>query len=128
MTLQGVSRAGIALGCVGLIVILFLSMLVTNPTNLGPTGVTLWFLGFWAVLGANLAFLKYELVMRFGKETTKLTKHRTMMVAIRHGALIGAGLTVLLALSSLQQLDARDVGLVAVLLVLVEFYARSRKR
>jgi len=126
--LQGVSRAGVALGCIGLIGALFLSMVVTNPANLGPTGVTVWFLGFWGVLSANIAFLKYELVMRFGKETTKLTKHRTMMVAIRHGSLIGAGLTVLLALSSLQQLDARDVGLVAVLLILIEFYARSRRR
>ena len=126
--MQGVSRAGMALGCIGLVIALLFSMLLTNPTNLGPTGVTLWFLGFWAVLGANLAFLKYELVMRFGKEMTKLNKHRTMMTAIRHGALVGAGLTVLLALSSLQQLDARDVGLVAALLVLIEFYARSRQR
>lgn len=125
--MQGVSRAGVALGCAGLIVALLLSMLLTNPTSLGPTGVTLWFLGFWVVLAVNLAFVKYELVMRFGKETQKLTKHRTMMVALRHGALIGAGLTVLLALSSLQQLDARDVGLVAALLILIEFYARTRR-
>lgn len=128
MTLQGVSRAGVALGCIGLIAVLLASMIITNPSNLGPTGVTLWFLGFWGVVSANLAFLKYELMMRFGKETTKLSKHRTMMVALRHGALVGAGLTVLLALSSLQQLDGRDVGLVAVLLVLIEFYARSRQR
>lgn len=128
MTLQGVSRAGVALGCVGLIIALIFSMLLTNPSDLGPTGVTLWFLGFWGVLSANLAFLKYELMMRYGKEMTKLNKHRTMMTAIRHGVLIGAGATVLLALSSLQQLDARDVGLVAVLLVLIEFYARSRRR
>ena len=128
MTLQGVSRAGVALGCVGLIVVLIFSMLMTSPANLGPTGVTIWFLGFWGVLSANLAFLKYELMMRFGKEMTKLNKHRTMTTAIRHGVLIGAGLTVLLALSSLQQLDGRDVGLVIVLLALVEFYMRSRKR
>lgn len=126
--MQGVSRAGVALVCVGLIVALLLSMLLTNPSSLGPTGVTLWFLGFWGVLSANMAFLKYELVMRFGKETARLTKHRTMMVAIRHGALVGAGLTVLLALSSLQQLDVRDIALVVVLLALVEFYARSRQR
>lgn len=128
MTLQGVSRAGVALGCIGLVVALFISMLITNPTNLGPTGVTLWFLIFWGVVSANLSFVKYELVMRFGRETAKLSKHRTMMVAIRHGALIGAGLTVLLALSSLQQLDGRDVGLVTALIILIEFYARSRQR
>lgn len=126
MTLQGVSRASAALICVGLVATLFLSMLVTNPTRLGPTGVTLWFIGFWLVLAACLALLKYELMMRFGKDSTKLNRHKMIVGSLRHGALISAGLTVLLALSSLQQLDARDVGLVAALLILIEFFARAR--
>lgn len=126
MTLQGVSRASAALICVGLVAALFLSMLVTNPASLGPTGVTLWFVGFWVVLSSCLALLKYELVMRLGKESTKLNRHKMVVSSLRHGSLIGGGLTVLLALSSLQQLDPRDVGLVAVLLVLIEFFARAR--
>lgn len=124
--MQGVSRASAALICVGLVATLFLSMLVTNPTRLGPTGVTLWFIGFWLVLAACLALLKYELMMRFGKDSTKLNRHKMIVGSLRHGALISAGLTVLLALSSLQQLDARDVGLVAALLILIEFFARAR--
>ena len=126
MTLQGVSRASAALICVGLVTALFLSMIMTNPTALGPTGVTLWFVGFWVVLSSCLALIKFELVARFGKETTKLNRHKMIVGSVRHGALIGGGLTVLLALSSLQQLDIRDVGLVAILLLLIEFFARAR--
>ncbi len=124
--MQGVSRASAALICVGLVTALFLSMLMTNPTGLGPTGVTLWFIGFWVVLSSCLALAKYELVARFGRESTKLNRHKMVVSSIRHGALVGAGLTILLALSSLQQLDVRDIGLVAVLLVLIEFFARTR--
>ena len=127
MTLQSVSRAGMAVVCAGLLVLLLISMVLTNPTNLGPGGVTLWFLGFWLVLATNLAFLKYELVMRYGSETAKSTGRKTKLAALRHGVLIGAGLTVLLALSSLQQLDIRDIALVTVLLILIEFYARTRR-
>lgn len=126
MTLQGVSRASAALICVGLVTALFFSMLVTNPSRLGPTGVTLWFMGLWVVVSSCLALLKYELVMKFGKEATKLNRHKMVASSLRHGVLIGAGLTVLLALSSLQQLDARDVGLVAALLALIEFFVRAR--
>lgn len=125
--MQGVSRASMALICVGLVVLLFLSMIMTNPTALGPTGVTLWFLGFWVVLSSCLAFVKYELVMRFGKETTKLGGHKTIMTSLRHGALFAGGLTIILALSSLQQLDPRDIGLILVFLGLVEFYVRTRR-
>lgn len=125
--MQGVSRASMALICVGLVVALFLSMLVTNPTKLGPAGVTLWFLGFWVVLSSCLAFIKYELMMRFGKETTKLGGHRTVITSLRHGALLAGALTVILALSSLQQLDPRDVGLIIAFVLLVEFYIRTRR-
>ena len=126
MTLQGVSRASAALICVGLVTILVLSMFMTNPTRLGPTGVTLWFVGFWMVFASCLSLLKYELVMRFGKDSTKLNRHKMVVSSIRHGALLAGGITVLLALSSLQQLDVRDVGLVTALILLIEFFARAR--
>lgn len=127
MTLQGVSRAGAAMVCAGLVAALLLSMLLTSPASIGPAGVTLWFLALGLVLAANIALINYELLMRFGKETTKLTKHKTIMSCLRHGLLLGGGLAILLALSSLQQLDSRDVALVAVLIILVEFYLRTRR-
>lgn len=125
--MQGVSRASLALVCVALVAALLLSTVFTSPASLGPTGVTLWFLGFWVVISSCLAFVKYELVMRFGKEVTKLNHHKMVTTSLRHGALAGGLATILLALSSLQQLDIRDVGLVVVFVVLVEFYVRTRR-
>lgn len=127
MTLQGVSRAGAALVCVGLVAALLLSMLITNPSRLGPTGVTLWFVGFWVVMASCLALAKYELVLRFGKESTLVNRHKVKVTALRHGMLLGGALTVILALSSLQQLDPRDVGLIAAFVILVEFFMRARQ-
>lgn len=127
MTLQGISRAGIALVCSGLVVALLLSMVVTNPTKIGPTGVTLWFMGFWVVLSSCLAFVNYELVMRFGREATKVNTHKVKVGSVRHGLLLGGALTIILALSSLQQLDPRDVGLIIAFVVLVEFFMRTRR-
>ena len=127
MTLQGVSRAGIALICAGLVAALLLSMVVTNPTKIGPAGVTLWFMGFWVVLSSCLAFANYELVMRFGRETTKVAPHNVRVSSLRHGMLLGGALTVTLALSSLQQLDPRDVGLITIFVILVEFFMRTRR-
>lgn len=128
MTLQGVSRAGMALVCIGLLGLVVVSMMVTNPTSLGPTGVTLWFVGLGVVLAICFAFAKYLAVMHWGREASKANRRRVIIASVRHGVLISVGLTTLLALSSLQQLDIRDVGLVTVLLVLVEFFARTRTR
>lgn len=128
MTIDGVSRTGAALVCVGLCVALLASMMLTNPSTLGPTLVTVWFLGFWLVISSCLALVNYEVIMRFGTETSKTLRRRIITSSLRHGLLIGAGLTVLLALSSLQQLDIRDIGLVVVLIILVEFFARTRQR
>lgn len=128
MTLQGVSRAGMALVCIGLLALVVVSMMITNPTSLGPTGVTLWFVGLGAVLAICFAFAKYLVVMHWGREASKANRRKVRVASIRHGVLVSAGLTSLLALSSLQQLDLRDVGLVFALLLLVEFFARTRMR
>ena len=127
MTLQGVSRAGMVIICIGLVMSLILTMVVTNPTKLGPTGVTIWFVWFWVVLSACLSLLNYELVMRFGKETTRVAPHNVRISSLRHGMLAGGVLATILALSSLQQLDTRDIGLIIVFAALVEFYMRTRR-
>ncbi len=84
-------------------------------------------MGFWVVLSSCIAFVNYELVMRFGREATKVNGHKVKAGSARHGLLLGGALTVILALSSLQQLDPRDVGLIIAFVLLVEFYMRTRR-
>lgn len=127
MRLPVASRSGIMSACGALLMVVLISMIITNPTQLGPTGVTLWFLGFWVVLAANIAGLKYLLLMRFGSETTRLTSRKVGVTSLRHGILLGGAVTIWLALSSLQQLDIRDIGLVIALGLMIEVVARARR-
>lgn len=127
MRLPVASRSGIMSACGALLMVVLISMIITNPTQLGPTGVTLWFLGFWVVLAANIAGFKYLLLMRFGSETTRLTSRKVGVTSLRHGILLGGAVTIWLALSSLQQLDIRDIGLVIALGLMIEVVARARR-
>ncbi len=100
-----------------------LAMLVTTPFSLGPLGVTGWFLliliGFTGV-GALIA---YVLAKRFSRSNTKPAV--LAVAASRRGILIGGYITIIVALSSLRQLNLRDVVLLVLLLGLIEFYAAA---
>lgn len=104
--------------------VLLLVMFVTTPVGVGPLGVTLWFLGLavglaaWLSLGFYLAGRKFQ---------PKLTDDRQKANARRRGILIGGYLTILLGLSSLDQVNGRDALLLGILIVLVEFYLATRK-
>ncbi len=100
---------------IGLVAALVSSWFVTSPDQLGPFGITVWFVGLFITLANTFCFLLYILRRRkpgaFGR-------------ALRQGILLSTFTTSLLALNSLHQLSLRDVVLIAVLLVLVEFYMR----
>ena len=105
------------------VVILLLSLLVTNPQAVGPLGVTVWFVLLFMGLGAASTLALYT-------AKTFLRLHLTGIARLRYswrqGLLISGWLTGMLALSSLQQLGALDVILLALLLVIVEVYVRFR--
>ena len=99
------------------------ALFLTNPSSIGPAGVTLWFVGvFLALSGAltlTLNYLKTQLQLH-------PTPNRRLLFAWRQGSLMGLAATIWLALSSLRQLSWGDVALLVLLLVLVEFYLRAR--
>lgn len=99
------------------------ALFLTNPTSIGPFGVTLWFVGVFLALSGALSLSLYHL-----KNWLQLhpTPNRRLLFAWRQGSLIGLALTVWLALSSLRQLSWGDVALLILLLALVEFYLRAR--
>lgn len=104
----GITACGLAL----------FAMLATNPAQIGPYGVTLWFL----VLLTGLACLStlgfYWLAGKLNKKPGGLKFYP----AARRGMLFSGWITILIGLSSLQQLSWRDVFLTALLLGLAEFY------
>ena len=98
-------------------------MFVTTPLQLGPLGVTLWFvILFW-----NVAAI-VTLILYVSK--SYLHVHAAGPVRLRYswrqGLLIGGWVTGLMALSSLHQLGLLDAILLALLLGIVEVYVRFR--
>lgn len=105
------------------IAIAVFAMTVTTPINLGPLGVTGWFLLVLVGLSSLCALIAYLII---GRLQPSLSQHRQRIDASRRGLLLGGFLTTTLGLSSLEQLNVRDIILVAILLALVEFYVVAR--
>jgi hypothetical protein len=98
-------------------------MLATTPLKIGPTGVTLWFICLLTALSCWSGLVAFLIERRL---QPSLSSPRRIANAWRRGLFIGGYLTALIALSSLQQLNARDAILFAILLLLIEFYMVMR--
>jgi hypothetical protein len=96
------------------------SLLFTNPSGLGPFGITVWFVVLLVVLTMVITLVMHR--FRQVRDTTGL------MRLIRRAFLISVWATALLALGSLRQLTIRDIILLTVLVVMVDFYIRRLQR
>ncbi len=99
-------------------------LLVYNPASLGPGGVTFWFIGLFVVMQGAITLGLFRLKRRQGE---LMGQHKRLMSSWRQGALLAGIVTIMLGLSSLRQLGQRDVILLVVLGLLIEFYGRTRK-
>jgi hypothetical protein len=104
-------------------VILALLVVATTPLTLGPLGVTAWFLVALVGISSLVALVAYGLSLRFH---SSLKHGQQVANSWRRGVLVGGYLTIVLALSSLKQLNIRDLILLLILLILVEFYSVAR--
>ena len=106
-------------------VLLVLSVLLTNPLMLGPIGVTIWFIILFTGAGCMIS-----LALNAIKSFLKVQPDPAIRLknSWRQGLLIASWLTIVLALSSLQQLALRDAILLAVFLGIIEIFMRLRQR
>ena len=102
---------------------LFTSILYTNPAEIGPVGVTVWFVLFLSCAAAIATLGLYFSKAFLHVHATGISRLR---YSWRQGLLIGGWVAGLLALSSLHQLTIPDGILLALLLVIVEIYVRFR--
>lgn len=108
---------------VGGAVTLLLSLVSTNPSKLGPAGVTAWFL---ILLGVGTCALTVGLYWVKSSLKVHSLDTRRLTFSWRQGFLLASAGVMFLALSSLRQLSLRDVVLFGILLALIEFYFRNR--
>jgi hypothetical protein len=102
---------------------LVLSLIFTNPLEIGPAGVTVWFVILFFTMASLVALGLYTAKTFLHLHATGLSRLR---YSWRQGLLIGGWIAGMLALSSLHQLGALDAILLALLLVIVEVYVRLR--
>lgn len=124
-------RHELVIGYLGLLVawvlfsgaLLSLAVLLTNPLQIGPIGVTAWFLVLLSFLAAVISLVLYTI-----KSFLKVGDSRQVRLRYswRQGLLLAGYAAGLLALSSLQQFNLRDAILLGLLLVIVEVYVRFR--
>lgn len=108
------------LGSAAIFLALGVSMVLTTPNELGPFGLTIWFVVFLIGLVSVLTLGFY----RFGKGRGS---RAGFMRALRRGFLAGIWITGILALSSLRQLSLRDIILLTVLVLAVDFYMQRMR-
>lgn len=116
-----VPRLGVGMVVV-LTIMISVSLFSTSPDQLGPFVLTLWFLALFVAISGAVTAALYSYKRIIHKKSGG-----AMRESLRQGVLSGIWLTSLLALSSLRQLSLRDVVLLAVLLILIEFYMRRSR-
>lgn len=105
----------IRLASIAILAGLSISMLLVKPQELGPFGITVW---FSVLLVAITGFITLWLWRRY--DDTR----EGFLLALRRGFVISVWVVALLALNSLRQLDIRDIILIIILGLLVDFYWR----
>lgn len=102
-----------------------LPMFTTTPQELGPGGVTMWFIALFVFLSSLGTCLTHFIRMR--KATNREQSHRSLIENLRLSILVSTGIVVLLALKSLGSLNLRDVILFLLTLVIIELYFRTKR-
>jgi hypothetical protein len=97
-----------------------LSLFITAPDRLGPFGITAWF----GILALSLMFVLSLIRLAIEKALNRKIRYTPRL--LYKSALPAVYMTCLLALSSLRQLQIRDIVLLTILILLIEFYRRKK--
>lgn len=105
--------------------IFVMTLVTTNPTKIGPAGVTFWFINLLLMLASVVTLLLFTWRMR--KAKNRENKSSILQSSFRTGFLLAFCATLLLALSSLRSLSWRDIILFLLTIVLIEIYFRTKR-
>lgn len=101
------------------------TVIFSTPKDVGPAGVTFWFLSLLVFLTGLITMGSFILKLRKTKYREKSQK--SLMASLRTAFLISFATVGLLALKSIDSLNLRDVILFTLTVVVVEFYFRTKK-
>ncbi len=125
-TKSRISLLFIAIAAIGSFGYFVYSIVATNPTKLGPSGVTFWFIDVLVMLSLALTLLIYSMTHK-KKKYANNNKLSCVKACLRAGFLLGFAITILLALSSLRGLSWNDILLLVLTIGLIGLFFRTRR-
>lgn len=103
-----------------ILAVLLLTTILTSPSQLGPFGLTAWFSGLIIALTGISSLLLMR--WKYGESQEGFS------VSLRRGFLLSMWVVSILALSSLRQLGIRDIILLTILGLLIDFYMQRAQQ
>lgn len=101
------------------------TVIFSTPKDIGPGGVTFWFVALLLFLSGLLTIAGF--IWKQRKVKYRDHSQLALLSSLRTAFLLSFATVVLLALKSLRSLNIRDVILFALTVIIVEFYFRTRK-
>ena len=109
-------------GLLGLSVVVFF-FFATSPRDIGPVGVTFWFVCLFVSLTSVQALVRYAFKAR---KTESQHRLKALRRSLRSSVLVSGFITVALAMQSLRALSIGDVLLFLLILAIIEVYFRTK--
>ncbi len=104
----------VRIGSLLILVLLVVMMFLVSPAELGPFGLTAWFTAL--MIGLSGVFVLVLMRWKYG------SSREGFYLSLRRSFLISMWLVAILALGSLRQLGIRDIILLTILGLLIDFY------
>ncbi|MEI7818626.1 MAG: hypothetical protein WCI47_00750 [bacterium] len=128
MRLADVNRKVLILSLTIFLALLSASLLVflifaTAPRDIGPTGVTIWFIALFIFLSSFGTLLRYSIRVRSLESEKQLS---TLQRQLRSSVAFSLFMTVALAMQSLRMLNIGDLMLFLLILGIIELYFRTK--
>lgn len=101
------------------------TVIFSTPKDIGPGGVTFWFVGLLIFLTGLLTLAGYFWKIR--KTKYRENSRSALIESFRTAFLLSFTGVVLLALQSLRSLNIRDIILFVLTVLIIEFYFRTRR-
>ncbi len=101
------------------------TVVFSAPKDIGPAGVTFWFIALMLFLMGIITIGSFLMKLRQTKYREKSQK--ALIASLRTAFLISFAAVGMLALKSLDSLNLRDVILITLTVMIVEFYFRTKR-
>lgn len=102
-----------------------LSLFISSPRDIGPVGVTIWFLITFVFLGGIIGLSSYHYSKK--KVDNKSGLGLVFKNSIRSGYVFAGLVVILLALQSLRMLSVGDTILFVLIALVMELYFRTKR-